>query len=349
VQQLTKAIEKETGFTSVQIAVHRDEGHINERGIAEHNLHAHVTFFTLDQNTGQQLYRKSITPKQAENQPNLKPMNRARLSELQTLTAKELGMQRGKEGSNAVRMGHKEFKQSKQNELAKQKDLKAVVAELRADLKAMGAERKQYAVLEGLNRELKAQIKAKDLSKEGLEKKLEEYLNKHTEKNNAISGLEAKISDLEALGGSESARSFLEENLNNLDTNTDILLEFDMPLPKATNLLGDSWSNVDGQGIINISKTKAFIGKDNLDEENLAKNIDTLLSQARKLKEERDIFYEYSKKLKNNLDKIKSFMQNTKNKFKQVKAFFFRAEKAPTQKKRFVRTQTKKQNKGLER
>jgi len=58
VQQLVKEIEKETGFSSVQIAIHRDEGRV-ERGTPIYNLHAHVTFFTLDQN-GEQLYRKTI-------------------------------------------------------------------------------------------------------------------------------------------------------------------------------------------------------------------------------------------------------------------------------------------------
>jgi len=179
VQELTRAIEKETGFTSVQIAIHRDEGRM-ERGTPIYNLHAHVTFFTLDQSTGQQLYRKSITPQQAKTQPNLKPMNRARLSELQTLTAKELGMERGKEGSKAVRLGHKEFKQSKQKELAKQKDLKSEIAELRAELQAHKATRADYAELEELNKELKERIKDKDLTIDELKNELEAKISVKT-------------------------------------------------------------------------------------------------------------------------------------------------------------------------
>jgi hypothetical protein len=173
VQRLTKAIEKETGFTSVQIAVHGDEGHINERGIVQYNLHAHVTFFTLDQNTGQQLYRKSITQKQKEQQPNLKPMNRERLSKLQDITAKELNMERGKKGSKAIRLGHKQYKAVKQEELAKQKDLKAEIAELRAELQANKASRADYAELEALNKDLKKRIKSKDLTISDLKSELE--------------------------------------------------------------------------------------------------------------------------------------------------------------------------------
>jgi len=177
VERLTKEIEKETGFTSVQIAIHRDEGRM-ERGTPIYNLHAHVTFFTLDQNTGQQLYRKSITPKQKEQQPNLKPMNRERLSKLQDLTAKALGMERGKKGSKAQRLDHKQYKAVKQAELAKVKDLKEEIKELRAELKAQGAGREDYAKLEALNKELKEQVKAKDLTISDLKKEVNSWKHK---------------------------------------------------------------------------------------------------------------------------------------------------------------------------
>ena len=175
VQKLVLALEKETGFKSVQIAIHRDEGHMNERGIPIYNLHAHVTFFTLDQKTGQQLYRKSITPKQKKSQPNLKPMNRNRLSEIQTIVAKELGMQRGEIGSKAQRLNHKEFRKKAKSEvkfLAKQKDLKAEIGKLRAELQELGAVREDYAKLEQVNKELRERIKQKDLTEQELKGKI---------------------------------------------------------------------------------------------------------------------------------------------------------------------------------
>jgi len=89
VQRLVKEIEKETGFTGVQIAIHRDEGRV-ERGTPIYNLHAHITFFTLDRQTGEQLYRKQVTEKQKER--GIQPMNRERLSKLQDLTAQVLKM-----------------------------------------------------------------------------------------------------------------------------------------------------------------------------------------------------------------------------------------------------------------
>jgi hypothetical protein len=182
VQQLTKAIEKETGFTGVQIAFHRDEGHINERGVPQHNLHAHITFFTLDRQTGEQLYRKQATEKQKERE--IQPMNRERLSKLQDLTAQVLKMERGKRGSKAVRLDHKAYKEAKRQELAKVKDLTAEIKELRAELKANGANREDYARLEAENKRLKEQIKAKDLTIEDLKQEIED-LRKNLRRDNA--------------------------------------------------------------------------------------------------------------------------------------------------------------------
>jgi hypothetical protein len=182
VQRLTKAIEKETGFTGVQIAIHRDEGHINERGVPQHNLHAHITFFTLDRQTGEQLYRKQVTQKQKER--GIQPMNRERLSKLQDLTAQVLKMERGKRGSKAVRLDHKAYKEVKRQELAKVKDLTAEIKELRAELKANGANREDYARLEAENKRLKEQIKAKDLTIEDLKQEIED-LRKDIRKDNA--------------------------------------------------------------------------------------------------------------------------------------------------------------------
>ncbi len=184
VQRLTRAIEKETGFTGVQIAIHRDEGHINERGVPQYNLHAHITFFTLDRQTGQQLYRKGLTERQKRENPELKAMNRERLSKLQDLTAEVLGMERGKRGSKAVRLDHKAYKEAKRQELAKVKDLKQEIADLRQELKANGANREDYARLEAENKQLKEKIKAKDLTIEDLKEQIED-LRKDLRRDNA--------------------------------------------------------------------------------------------------------------------------------------------------------------------
>ena len=179
-QKVATHIENKFNVTCSSIAMHKDEGHINERGIVEYNLHAHVNFIT--HKDGKQNWRKEF----------VKPKD---LRELQTEVAELMGMERGtdKRISKTQRLEHTQFKQQVQG-LAKQKDLKAEIAELRSDLKAMGAKREQYAVLEGLNRDLKAQIKAKNISKFDLENKLKEYANINTKQKKLINALEAKIS-----------------------------------------------------------------------------------------------------------------------------------------------------------
>jgi len=208
VQRLTQEIEKETGFTAVQIAIHRDEGHINERGIVQYNLHAHITFFTLDRQSGKQLMRRDITPSQRkeleqeikEKYPNIgekslkeevkklkqeryKLFNRARLSKLQDLTAKVLNMQRGKKGSKAIRLEHKQYREAKKRELAKIKDINEENRRIREILKELQAKREHYAILEHKIAQLREEARAKELTIEELKKQLNEV---ETELKNAL-------------------------------------------------------------------------------------------------------------------------------------------------------------------
>jgi len=141
--KLVKEIEKETGFTAIQLSIHRDEGHMkkdkNGKEFAVYNIHAHVSFFTLDSKNGKQLMRMDVSPKERiklkkeleKRHPDFESfskkkyneiyreirkekhniIDRAKLSELQTLCADSLKMDRGKKGSNAVRLGHKEYRE----------------------------------------------------------------------------------------------------------------------------------------------------------------------------------------------------------------------------------------------
>ena len=97
-EKIVKDIEKETGFTCVQYASHGDEGRLatsltTKELFAIHNRHAHLTFFTLSRETGQQLYRKEVTKKQLEKNPNLKPFNKTRMSKMQDIVAKSLNVE----------------------------------------------------------------------------------------------------------------------------------------------------------------------------------------------------------------------------------------------------------------
>ncbi|TNB54137.1 mobilization protein [Campylobacter helveticus] len=96
-EKLTQQIAELTGFTPIQVTIHKDEGHINEQGEFMPHYHAHAVFFTLDKNTGKQLARQ---------QASLNPKN---LSKIQDLAANTLQMQRGQKYFNI-----EEYKLSKQ-------------------------------------------------------------------------------------------------------------------------------------------------------------------------------------------------------------------------------------------
>ncbi|MFC3848534.1 hypothetical protein ACFOPX_08455 [Helicobacter baculiformis] len=82
-ENLAKHFKEKYKFQCYQIAIHRDEGHIDDEGNIRINHHAHLEFVTLDEHTGKSMYRKQyITPKVAR--------------DMQTEVANILGMERGK-------------------------------------------------------------------------------------------------------------------------------------------------------------------------------------------------------------------------------------------------------------
>lgn len=83
-ENLAKFFEEKYGFQCYQIAIHRDEGHIDERGEKVINHHAHLEFVTLDRKTGKNNYRRElITP--------------SVLRQMQTEVAEILQMERGQD------------------------------------------------------------------------------------------------------------------------------------------------------------------------------------------------------------------------------------------------------------
>ncbi|WP_285693253.1 hypothetical protein, partial [Helicobacter ailurogastricus] len=81
-ERLADHFKNKYGFQCYQIAIHRDEGHIDDAGREQINQHAHLEFITLDEKTGRSLYRK---------------INKGALRQIQTEVADILGMQRGED------------------------------------------------------------------------------------------------------------------------------------------------------------------------------------------------------------------------------------------------------------
>jgi hypothetical protein len=89
---LNAELEQNYGMKAFQIHIHNDEGHIDEKGVKKFNYHAHVVYNWTD-----------------EKGKSLK-LNKIDLSEIQTITAKHLGMERGIKGSKSLSLNHHQFR-----------------------------------------------------------------------------------------------------------------------------------------------------------------------------------------------------------------------------------------------
>ena len=172
-QELTEKIAELTGFTPLQIAIHRDEIHQNAKGEMQTHYHAHAVFFTLDKDTGLQLARQEAS------------LNKQNLSKIQTLTAETLKMDRGE---NRLEKGlespkyiqdYKIYSQYKEMErklqekwFKKQKEIEAKIKEL---------ERKEQ--------ELKNKEAELDKRKKVIQDFIDQLKNEHKEKFEKINNL----------------------------------------------------------------------------------------------------------------------------------------------------------------
>lgn len=102
-KQIAQHFNDKYGFQCYQIAIHRDEGHIDEDGKKQINHHAHLEFVTLDKNTGINRQRE-LTPQ--------------KLRELQSEVSQILQMQRGidKRISKAERIEPRKYAKQKETE-----------------------------------------------------------------------------------------------------------------------------------------------------------------------------------------------------------------------------------------
>ena len=159
--ELKNYLEKTLDTKVFQIAIHKDEGHIDTNNNQIKNYHAHIEFMGLD-TQGNSVRRK---------------LTKSYLSQLQTFTAQSLSMQRGinytqEKKRRPKRLDTYEYKRHKELEtqeltkkqLATTEELKAEIKTLREQLKQNGAIRADYAKLEQFQKELQEQIKSKDLT-----------------------------------------------------------------------------------------------------------------------------------------------------------------------------------------
>lgn len=122
VERVVQHIAKTLNIIPAAFAIHRDEGHLNERGQPVYNYHAHLNFITIKD--GRQNWRKEY----------IKPKT---LRQLQTDVAELLGMERGKDKreTQVERLEHKQFKaaakQAEAQSKAQRKELLDEIEKLR--------------------------------------------------------------------------------------------------------------------------------------------------------------------------------------------------------------------------
>ena len=109
-ERLSKHFSDKYGFQCYQIAIHRDEGHIDEDGKKQINHHAHLEFVTLDK-TGINRQRE-LTPQ--------------KLRELQSEVSQILQMQRGEDKRKSGRQRTEPREYAKQKETEKKTTKQAI-------------------------------------------------------------------------------------------------------------------------------------------------------------------------------------------------------------------------------
>lgn len=210
---INNLLEERFGLRPVQSSIHRDEGHM-EDDKPMYNLHAHVVYCNLDSNgktilknlsradlseiqdiiantlqmeRGQKVERLTST----EVKQIIKEVSVRGLEDNKTnfkLVKKELGLEKP---TPAKHLHHTEYraKKTKESEAKATKALKEQIAALREQLKAQGATRSDYAELEQLNKDLKAQIEAKSITEQQFKAKFIQFRREHEELTSEINAI----------------------------------------------------------------------------------------------------------------------------------------------------------------
>lgn len=191
-KKLAEHIEKKFNITCTAIAIHRDEGHYNEKGKAVYNYHAHINFMTYKD--GRQNWRKEL----------IKPDD---LRELQTETAEILGMERGKDKreTGKERLEHKEYKAIAKEKQALTQELEVEILskkELKEQFEAFRKENAGQGLAKEFFRELseekKKQLQEPSYTQDELKDYFNELLEKHTSKKKGFFG-EKEIIDYQKI------------------------------------------------------------------------------------------------------------------------------------------------------
>lgn len=210
---LSQMLENDYQMKVLHIAIHRDEGHIDTDGKEKINYHAHLVFHNYD-------FDKHITIKRDKDV----------MRKLQTDVAKNLGMERGLENSQAVRLDHRQYKRAMQEvdiktkELQRElKEVKKENTELKYNFKEM---QKSITSLENLTVEQKKELhslNSKVKNEKAEYEELQEKINSLTVKNKDLTNLTSTLA-AESVSNYEEAEK-QKEKVKALETQNKALEE----------------------------------------------------------------------------------------------------------------------------
>ncbi len=164
-KKLSEMLDKDYQMKVLHIAIHRDEGHIDKTGEEKINYHAHIVFSNYD-------FDKHITIKRDKDV----------MRKLQTDVANCLGMERGEENSQKVRLDHRQYKRAMQEVEEKTKELQRELKEVKqenTELKYSFKEmQKTITSLENLTAEQKRELHSLNSKVKNEKAEYEELLKK---------------------------------------------------------------------------------------------------------------------------------------------------------------------------
>ncbi len=178
-ERLALFLNEKYGFQCYQIAIHRDEGHINEQGQKEINHHAHLEFITLNKENGRNMWRRElITPKV--------------LRQMQSEVAEILRMERGEDKriSGAKRIEPRAYAALKEKEKREKKQSKEQEKEQflnKSEYKKIIEDFRKSQINQGLDKDFFKELSElkknfQEIKEDNLSELLNDILREHLER-----------------------------------------------------------------------------------------------------------------------------------------------------------------------
>lgn len=212
-ENLSKHFQEKYGFQCYQIAIHRDEGHINEQGEKVINHHAHIEFITLDKRTGKSMFRADLQKPKALRQIQ---------SEVAEILKMERGVDKRKSGVKRIEprayavLKEKEKREKKKEKLLNKSEYQQIIENFRKEQAGKGFAKEFFKDLSYLKKNFQ------EVNETNLSELLNDILEKHREYIEEVKKENiAKIDNANLNAQNEPLNQKEQKN----DTNIDLIKE----------------------------------------------------------------------------------------------------------------------------